>query len=111
MDFESIQRLGLDYIKNIDLDKSEEIYNPTTNNHIILLRLLKDKNIICPHCGQINSCIVRDTKPQHFNYASGLEDNINIILKRRIYQCNCGKTFREKNPFVSTKQKITIQKE
>ena len=77
MDFESIQRLGLDYIKNIDLDKSEEIYNPTTNNHIILLRLLKDKNIICPHCGQIKSSVARNMKTQNFNYASGLEDNIN----------------------------------
>ena len=111
MDFESIQRLGLDYIKNIDLDKSEEIYNPTTNNHIILLRLLKEKNIICSHCGQVNSSIARNMKSQNFNYSSGLENNITIILKRRIYQCNCGRTFREKNPFVSTKQKITIQKE
>ena len=38
MDKESILRLGLNFIKNIDLDKSDELYDPSTNNHIILLK-------------------------------------------------------------------------
>ena len=42
MDKESISRLGLDYIKNIDYDNSIEVYNPTNHNHIIYLKLLKD---------------------------------------------------------------------
>ena len=42
MDKESIFRLGLDYIKNIDYDNSTEVYNPTNHNHIIYCKLLKD---------------------------------------------------------------------
>ena len=37
MDKESISRLGLDYINGIDSENSDEIYDPTTNNHIIIL--------------------------------------------------------------------------
>ncbi|MCR5705503.1 MAG: hypothetical protein K6G48_01685 [Acholeplasmatales bacterium] len=33
MDKESISRLGLDYINGIDSENSDEIYDPTTNNH------------------------------------------------------------------------------
>ena len=49
MDLESIYRLGLEHIKNIDLDSSDELYDPSTNNHIILLKLKKDIQIICPY--------------------------------------------------------------
>ena len=48
MDKESISRLCLDFIKNIDLENSDEIYNPSTNNHIIKLKLNKDDNLPCP---------------------------------------------------------------
>ena len=40
MDKESISRLGLDYISNIDVESSDEIYDPTTTNHIIVLKLM-----------------------------------------------------------------------
>ncbi|MBQ6783540.1 MAG: transposase [Acholeplasmatales bacterium] len=33
MDKESISRLGLDYINGRDSENSDEIYDPTTNNH------------------------------------------------------------------------------
>lgn len=43
MDFESICRLGLNHIKNIDLESSDEIYDPSNNNHIIeILKLSLD---------------------------------------------------------------------
>ena len=41
MDKESISRLGLDYISGIDIDLSDEIYDPSTTNHIIVLKLIK----------------------------------------------------------------------
>jgi len=45
MDKESISRLGLDYISNIDVESSDEIYDPTTTNHIIVLKLIKQSNV------------------------------------------------------------------
>ena len=44
MDKESISRLGLDYISNIDVESSDEIYDPSTTNHIIVLKLIKQSN-------------------------------------------------------------------
>ena len=38
---ESIFRLGLNHIRNIDYNNSIEIYDQSTNDHIIKLRLLK----------------------------------------------------------------------
>ena len=49
MDKESISRLGLDYISNIDVESSDEIYNPSTTNHIIVLKLIKQTNFVFPH--------------------------------------------------------------
>lgn len=111
MDLESIYRLGLEHIKNIDLELSDEIYDPSTNNHIILLKLKKDNQIICPHCGQINNFKPRSMVTQSFNHSSAIENNILIKLKRRIYLCDCGKTFKEPNPFTNTKKKLSFQKE
>ena len=54
LDKESFLRLGLDS-SHIDLEKSDEIYNPNTNKHIIKIYLLKDDNIFCQHCGAFNS--------------------------------------------------------
>ena len=45
MKFESIKRLGLDQI-GIDTQKSFETYDQDTNNHIIIIHLLKSKNIV-----------------------------------------------------------------
>ena len=108
MDLESIYRLGLEHIKNIDLELSDEIYDPSTNNHIILLKLKKDNQIICPHCGQINNFKPRSMVTQSFNHSSAIENNILIKLKRIIYLCDCGKTFKEPNPFTNTKKKLSF---
>lgn len=111
MDLESIYRLGLNHIKNIDVESSDELYDPSTNNHIILLKLKKDNQIICPHCGLINGCRPRSIVTQIINHSSAIENNIFIKLKRRVYLCECGKTFKETNPFVNTKEKTSFQKE
>ena len=64
MDKESISRLGLDYISNIDVDSSDEIYNPSTTNHIIVLNLIKQSTVCCPHCGlALHNPIVRSSMP------------------------------------------------
>ena len=110
MDKESILRLGLEHY-NIDVESSDELYDPSTNNHIILLKLKKDNQIICPHCGQINNFKPRSMVTQSFNHSSAIENNILIKLKRRIYLCDCGKTFKEHNPFTNTKKKLSFQKE
>ena len=55
MDKESILKLGLEFIKSIDLESSDELYDPSTNNHIIKLKLNKDDSLYCPHCGLITN--------------------------------------------------------
>jgi len=111
MDKESISRLGLDYISGIDVESSDEIYDPATNNHIIVLKLIKQSNICCPHCGLVSNPTIRSSVTQKINHSSANENNIIIKLKRRVYQCECGKTFREENPFTSSKRKTTLQKD
>jgi len=64
IDKESISRLGLDYIANIDVESSDEIYDPSTTNHIIVLKLIKQSNVWCPHCGLVlHDPIIRSSIP------------------------------------------------
>jgi transposase len=111
MDKESISRLGLDYIRNIDVESSDEIYDPITNNHIIILKLNKLTDLSCPHCGLVGEYRPRSSITQIIKHASAIENNILIKLYRRVYICECGKTFREENPFTSSKRRTTLQKE
>lgn len=110
MDYESIKRLGLDYIKNIDAESSDEVYDPITTNHTIILKLKKD-GYTCPLCGISNGYRIRSSRIQYFNHSSSNEDNITIKLSRRSFQCECGKVFTEPNPFSSSKRKNTLQKD
>ena len=111
MDKESIFRLELDHIKNINLERSLEAYDPTTNNHIIFIELKKEVYYCCPHCGIIDIHKTRSSITQVINHASATEDNITIRFKRRILLCSCGLTFREPNPFNTTKKRISYHKE
>ena len=111
MDKESILRLGLEFIKSIDLESSDELYDPSTNNHIIKLKLNKDEHMYCPHCGLVNSFKPRGSKTQNINHSSAIEDNITIKLTRRVFLCECGHTFKEPNPFTDSKRKNTVQRE
>ena len=64
MDKESISRLGLDYISNIDVESSDWIYDPSTTNHIIVLKLIKQSNVCCSHCGLVlHDPIIRSSVP------------------------------------------------
>ena len=110
MDYESIKRLGLDHY-NIDLDKSFETFDSSTNNHTIVLYLKKDETISCPYCFS-NHLLSRGSKANNLKYSSAVENNINIKLYRRVYKClDCDKTFKEENIFTSSKKQITIQKD
>ena len=101
----------LGHIKNIDLVNSEEIYDPSTNNHIIKLKLFKDANLCCPYCGTIGEYKLRSSCYQTINHSSAIEDKITIKLYRRVFLCICGKTFKEPNPFSNSKRKLTMQME
>ncbi len=82
MDKESIYRLGLESYTSIDADSSQEMYDPKTNNHIILLKLKKEKYIICLNCGVINECNLRSSVKQEIKHSSALENNIILNLYR-----------------------------
>ena len=97
LDKESIYRLGLELYTSIDIESSEEIYDPKSNNHIILLKLKKEKYIVCPNCGVVNDSKLRSSVKQVIKHSSALENNIILKLYRRIYKCECGYTFKENN--------------
>ena len=108
MEFESIKRLGLDHI-GIDTQKSFETYDQDTNNHIIIIHLLKSKNVVCPLCGS-DTLELKGSKSQFLKYSSVGENNITLKLYRRIYRCkDCGHYSKETNPFGSNQRKTTIQ--
>ena len=111
LDKESIYRLGLELYTSIDIESSEEIYDPKSNNHIILLKLKKEKYIVCPNCGVVNDSKLRSSVKQLIKHSSALENNITLKLYRRIYKCECGYTFKENNPFTNNKNKLTFYKE
>ena len=100
MDKESISRLGLDYISNIDVESSDEIYDPSTTNHIIVLKLIKQTNICCPHCGLVGKSKLRSTIVQTIKHASANENNLLIKLKRRVYLCECGVSVKNKTDLI-----------
>lgn len=96
MDVESIQRLGLERIESIDIEHSIEIYDPTTGNHTILLRLKKAQ--CCINCGSTN-IKVKSMETKAIRHASAIESSIRINLKRRQYRCeDCQKTFKDIDP-------------
>ena len=109
MDKESLLRLGISP-SYIDIEKSDESYDPVNNKHIIKIKLLKDTNTYCPYCGAYNCFKSRGSITQVLNHSSLLENNITIQLTRRIYICQCGKTFREPNPFSIGKSRNTNEK-
>lgn len=110
MDYSAISRYGLDHLA-IDQNKSYETYDKTTNNHIIHLYFIKDENSSCSNC-KSNDLSNVGTKNVTVKYASAIEDNITLILHRRIFKCNeCGHYNIERNPFTISKVQTSIQKE
>ena len=110
LDFESIKRYGLDYI-GIDEEKSYDSFNPATNNHTIIVHLLKRDSYICPYCNS-NKFIIRGSRSELLKYSSSLENNITLKLYRRVIKCKiCNRHFKEKNPFIDSQRTTTIQKD
>ena len=106
MDYEAIKRLGLEHY-NINVESSDELYDHTTNNHIILLKLKKEAILVYHHCELVNCVRLRSSVKQSIKHSSSLENNIIIKFYRRIFKCECGKTFSEPNSFTESKRKNT----
>ena len=101
MDYDSIKRYGLERF-NFDLNKSYETFDPVSNNHTIVLYINKDDNARCPYCNS-KEISIKCSKNMKIKYASSLENNINIVLYRRVYIClKCNHYFKEINPFLSS---------
>lgn len=112
MDKESLIRLGLDHMKNVDLEKSIETYDLANNNHIMYIKFKKDLNMACTNCGVIGDYYLRSTTLKLIKHSSLLENNIIIKLHRRVWKCaSCNKTFKEPNTFKFNKEKLTREKE
>lgn len=110
MDYDSIKRYGLERF-NFDLNKSYETFNPVSNNHTIVLYINKDDNARCPYCNS-KEISIKCSKNMKIKYASSLENNINIVLYRRVYIClKCNHYFKEINPFLSSTRSISLNKE
>lgn len=110
MDYESIKRLGLDHY-NFDLNKSYEVYDSSSNNHIIYLYLNKESSLKCPYCNE-DKIFVKGTKTARIKYATAIENNISGVLHRRVYICShCNHSFIQKNPIVTEGRNISIQKD
>ena len=112
MDKESIIKYGLSSYTQIDEEASDESYDSSTNNHTIFIRLKKDNNAFCPNCGIVGHYTIRSSKQMKIKHSSGLENNITIILIRRIFKCSdCGYLFKEVNPFKVKKTRFSKEKE
>lgn len=112
MDKVSINKLGLSSYANIDDEACDESYDSSTNNHIIFIKLKKEDKVICPKCGIVNHYTIRGSKKMKIDHASGLENNIVLVLNRRVYRCSdCSYIFKENNPFKIKQSKFSKEKE
>ena len=101
---------GLDHI-GIDPDKSFSLYDRDTNNHTIVIHLLKQKAYVCPHCNS-TSIISRGSKSITLKYSSNTIDNINIKFYHRYFKCNlCSKTFHKTCDFLTAPRTMTLSKD
>lgn len=108
MEYNSVKRLGLDHY-DIDINKSYELYDQDTNNHIIVLFLNKENNVKCPYCNQYNHIKSKGTKFNTFKYSVPSEKNITIKLYKHSYVCTeCKKYFLQRNPFVLESNSISL---
>lgn len=111
MDIDSIKRLGLASYTTIDVEASDEFYDPSTNNHTILIRLKKAKIITCPNCGLVNNYYIRSSRITKIKHSSEIEHNINLKLIKRVYLCkNCDSYFTEDDPFKVKQSSYTKEK-
>lgn len=110
IDYTLLKKYGLDH-KNIDSTSSYELFDPYTNYNTIHIFLIKEVTTLCPTCGS-SSLYSKGSKTRKLNYSTSTQDNITIILHRRVYKCRmCNLHFQEVNPFVNSKRQITLEKE
>lgn len=111
IDFSSLERLGLSDLKNVDLDKSQEIYSSFNNNHIIYLWFYKDSDLTCINCHSSNIEIT-SSRTNTIKSTSLTSGNLFIKLNRRIYHCNCCKSyFTEPNQINMINRSISFNKD
>lgn len=90
---------------NIDLEKSEIIYNDDDSSTLKIF--LNKSTDSCPHCGS-KDIKVRSTIINNINYTIYIDLKSVIELHRRKFLCNyCGKYFIEKNPIISENSNIS----
>ena len=108
MDYTSIKRFGLDKL-NIDTTKSYEIFDSSTHNDTIFIHLNKSSEQMCPCCGVIRKHINKGSRSQKLKYSTPNQTKIDIVLYRRQYQCvDCGRYFKEDNPFSFNNKSTSI---
>lgn len=91
---------------NIDLSKSEFIYN-NDESCTLIIHLLRN-TFKCPHCNS-EDIKVRSMTVNNINYTIFVDIKSTIQLHRRKYHCNtCGKYFTEKNPIISENRNIAF---
>ena len=72
------------------------------NNHHFYFITLVSRGSFCPHCHSFSKKI-HSYKDKRINHALLLKDQLTVIYRQRRYICpNCGRTFIESNPFVSS---------
>ena len=110
MEYDAINRYGLDHL-NIDMNKSYEVYDKAYQHHTIHIYFNKDVWLKCDLCNSKDYVNV-GTRKTNVKYASALEDNITLVMHRRVYKCsNCNHYFTERNPFAFNKGRTSLQKE
>ena len=90
---------------NIDLKKSEIIYNEDDSSMLIIY--LNNTTNSCPYCDS-KDIKVRSTIINNINYTIYIDLKTTIELHRRKFHCKCcNKYFTEKNPIISENRNIS----
>ena len=110
LDYTSCLRLGLDHY-NVDCNKSYEIFDPSTNNHTIVIYFNKDSSIVCPRC-KSDKLFITGSKRNNIVFSTNEVFRLNLAVYRRIYKCNnCSSYHLEPNPFAANNCSISIMTE
>ncbi len=83
-------------VKNIE-DKEEKL---------IISIELERKEVTCPCCGRTTRK-VHDYRKQRIKDIPTFGKNVELVLRKRRYECTCGKKFAEPNDFLSRYQRMT----
>ena len=108
MDYTALKKLGLEKL-NIDIDSSYEVFDSPNHYDTIFIHLNKSNEQMCPCCGVIRKHTNKGSRSQKIKYSTPNQNQIDIVLYRRQYQCiDCGRYFKEDNPFSFEKKSTSI---